>query len=49
MSPKGSRELVRDLERTLKHARTNASRIGKAVSKDLQKAVGSESGNSHGA
>jgi len=35
---KGTRDLVRDLERTLKHARANAQRVGKAVSKDLRDA-----------
>ena len=30
----GPRDLVRDLERTLTHARSNARRVGKAISKD---------------
>jgi len=37
---KGSHDLVRDLERTLHNAKANARRIGKAVSKDLDRATG---------
>jgi len=32
---KGTRELVRDLEKTVKHLRSNARQVGRAVSKDL--------------
>lgn len=41
---KGTRELIRDLERTLKHARTNAQRVGKAVSSDFQQALKAKPG-----
>jgi hypothetical protein len=43
---KGSRDLVRDLERTrtLRDARANARRVGKAVSKDLGQAVRADTG-----
>ena len=32
---KGTGELVRDLEKTLKHLRSNTRQVGRAVSKDL--------------
>ena len=32
---KGTRELVRDLEKTVKHLRANARQVGRAVSKDV--------------
>ena len=35
---KGTRELVRDLEKTLKHARTNAEKVARAVKKDFERA-----------
>lgn len=40
---KGTRDLMRDLEQTLKHARANAQRVGTAISKDVQKAMRAES------
>ena len=33
---KGSRDLIRDLEQALEHARSNASRVSNAVAKDLE-------------
>jgi hypothetical protein len=36
---KGTRDLIRDLERTLKHARANTERVGKAISKDVRRAL----------
>ena len=35
---KSTRDLIRDLETTLKHARTNARRVARAVKKDLKSA-----------
>ena len=35
---KGTRDLVRDLEKALKHARTNAQKVARAVKKDLKRA-----------
>ena len=39
---KGSGDLVRDLERTLRHARANAQRVGKAVTRNVERAVRAE-------
>jgi hypothetical protein len=41
---KGSRDLVRDLERTLHHARTNAHKVGNAVSEDIEQAMRADGG-----
>jgi flagellar hook-basal body complex protein FliE len=32
---KGSRDMVHDLERAVRHARANAERVGKSVAKDF--------------
>jgi hypothetical protein len=38
---KGTRDLIRDLERTLQHARANTERVGRAISKDVRRALSS--------